>query len=176
MNKKGFTLVELLATVVILSIVVGFTIMATNGGFGKAKKKTEDIFIKTIEDALNIYIDSDAKKLSFYSGDSYAAEINKRFGKSRIYYMDNGSTLKFNAVINSDLTPLTESDMVNPANEKECKINGYLKIFRDEEYIYYYYINKSEFDCFTDNAGSITNLPCAFFDQTHGYIQPERCN
>ena len=176
MNDKGFTLVELLATIIVLGIIAGFTIVMTRVNIDNTKDKTEEIFVNTLEDAIKIYIDSDAKKLSFYSGDSYAAEINKRFGKSRIYYMDNGSTLKFNAVINSDLTPLTESDMVNPANEKECKINGYLKIFRDEEYIYYYYINKSEFDCFTDNAGSINNLPCAFFDQTHGYIQPERCN
>ena len=43
MNKKGFTLVELLATIVILGIVVGITMYSVNGGFKSAKEKTENV-------------------------------------------------------------------------------------------------------------------------------------
>ena len=60
MNKKGFTLVELLATLVIIGIVVGFTIVGINYNINNTKKKTEDIFIGTIKDAIKVYLDSDA--------------------------------------------------------------------------------------------------------------------
>ena len=38
MNNKGFTLVELLATVVLLAIIVGIVLVSTNGGFKKSKE------------------------------------------------------------------------------------------------------------------------------------------
>ena len=66
MNQKGFSLIELVATIVILGIVASITIFAVGGGFSKTKAKTEDVFIKTIEDSLNIFTDSsDAKSLTF---------------------------------------------------------------------------------------------------------------
>ena len=46
MNRKGFTLVELLATLVILGIVVGLGIVISGNVFGGAKEKTEGVFIK----------------------------------------------------------------------------------------------------------------------------------
>ena len=42
MNKKGFTLVELLSTIVILGIVVGLSIVAININIKKTKEKSED--------------------------------------------------------------------------------------------------------------------------------------
>ena len=54
MNEKGFTLVELLATLVILGIVVGITIVGLNINYRETKQKTEEIFVSTLEDALNL--------------------------------------------------------------------------------------------------------------------------
>ena len=38
MNSKGFTLVELLATVVLLAIIMGIVLVSTTGGFKKKHK------------------------------------------------------------------------------------------------------------------------------------------
>ena len=65
MNRKGFTLVELLATLVILGIIVGIVIISVSGSLGGAKEKTEEVFVDTIKDAMDVYLDSDAKELDF---------------------------------------------------------------------------------------------------------------
>lgn len=48
LNKKGFTLVELLAVIIILAIVVGITIPAVMTTTGKAKQKALDTAVDTI--------------------------------------------------------------------------------------------------------------------------------
>lgn len=157
MNKKGFTLVELLATIVILGILFGITLVLVNGGFGNAKEKSEDIFVKTISDALDIYIDTDARKLSFVDTGNC---INKTNGKIKLYKAED--TLNFQAVIDSSYSPLTENDLHNPANKNKdnynCNTDGTLEIYRDGDYVYYYKISKSSFGCL-NGTGDITNLP-----------------
>ena len=94
MGKKGFTLVELLATVVVLAIITSLTIVGVNASLTKAKNKTEDIFVKTINDAIGIYIDSDAKNLNF--GSDISCVINKTRGSVNVYKATN--TITFDAV------------------------------------------------------------------------------
>ena len=158
MNKKGFTLVELLATIVILGIVVGITVVTSTGVFKNTKGKTEEVFIGTIEDALNIYLDSDARKLSF--GSSVVCVLNKTHGKVNLYKATN--SLTFNDVISSSYSPLTLTELVNPANKDtdkyQCSAGGTLNVYRDADYIYYYKIDKSGFGCL-NSTGTLTNLP-----------------
>ena len=165
MNKRGFTLVELIATIAILGIVMSIAIFAANGGFSEAKNKTEDIFVKTLEDALNIYTDSDAKRLNFNTSSSVCT-IEKRFGDSKVYKVTNSVT--FNNVINSDYTPLTADEVVNPANEKvTCNLSAPVTIYRDDDYVYYYFFDKASFTCLTSDS-YITNLPYDCLKQLSG--------
>ena len=155
MNRKGFTLVELLATIVILGIVVGVTVVSINGIFGNTKKKTEDVFVKTLEDALNIYLDSDAHGLKF--SNTEVCIIAKKHGNVKVY--KSSDNLTFNDIINSRYSPLTESDIKNPANETvKCDLGAAVNIYRDGDYVYYYKVEKSNLKCLIDND-IITNLP-----------------
>ena len=155
MNKKGFTLVELLATLVILGIVVGITIVSVTSSFRNAKDKTENVFVGTLEDALDIYLDSDARKLGFST--TKTCTLNKTRGSVNVYKSTNALTFK--DIINSSYSSLVEQDLVNPANEKvACNSNVSVEIYRDDDYVYYYKVSKDNFGCLK-NGGYITNLP-----------------
>ncbi len=157
-KKNGFTLVELLATLVILGIVLTLVIVSVNANFDNAKKKTQDVFIKTIEDALSIYLDSDAKNLTYTQS---VRTIKKSHGNATLYKASQNLTFK--NVINSSFSPITTADLVNPANEKvKCNENAKIEIYRDSDYIYYYKVAKSAFNCLVVESGDsqdITNLP-----------------
>lgn len=156
MNRKGFTLTELLATLVILGIIAGIVLVSSLSGLGKAKDDTEEIFIKTIKDAMNIYLDSDAKDLTY---SDMVCSISKSHDTNVNIYKT--SEITFNEIINSKFHPLTESDLINPAN-KDVKCSNSLNIpvsvYRDDDYVYYYKIEKEYFGCL-NGTGVISNLP-----------------
>ena len=161
MNRKGFTLVELLATLVVLGIVVGITVATITGVFKGTKEKTEEVFIGTIKDALDMYISSDARKLNY--GSTVKCELSKTHGKVNLYEATDSVT--FEDVIDSTYSPITRADLHNPANKDkdtyECFKDGNygtLKVYRDDDYVYYYKISKSVFGCL-NSTGDITNLP-----------------
>lgn len=52
MNNKGFTLVELLATIIVLSIVIGITIPITINSLNKAKEREEKLLIANIRSSV----------------------------------------------------------------------------------------------------------------------------
>ena len=153
MNRRGFTLVELLATLVILGIVTSIVLIGINGGFNNAKDKTEDVFVKTVKDAMDIYLDSDAKKLNFSKVE--VCTLNKTHGKSKVYKSSDNITL--NNIINSEFHPITQDDLVNPVNSSKCDKNTIVNIYRDEDYVYYYEID-GDMGCLV-NTKSISILP-----------------
>ena len=57
MNKRGFTLIELLATLAVLGIIMGIVLVSSTFLFKDKKSDTEDVFVDTLKDAINIYID-----------------------------------------------------------------------------------------------------------------------
>ena len=119
MNNKGFTLVELLATIVILSIVAGIAFGIINVNLGKTKTSTEEVFVETIKDALDMYLASNAKKLNFTL--KCSNQLNKKHGNVNVYKV----VTNFVAVINSDYHPITQADLVNPANnDNTCNNDG----------------------------------------------------
>lgn len=163
MNNKGFTLTELLATIVVLAIVVGITLGIVNVNFGKTKKSTEEVFVGTIEDAMNMYLDSNAKELNFTT--MCTNKLNKTHGSVNVYKV----VTDFSEVIDSEYHPITQSDLVNPGNkEVSCSDASLIEIniYRDDDYVYYYKINKSEFGCLLNTSGEyssvISDLPEGF--------------
>lgn len=160
MNNKGFTLVELLATLVILALVVGLSLSAFNFNFGNAKKKTEEVFVDTLRDAVDTYLSSEFGNLKSY--DECPKPLEKKYNTNvRVYKVKDKITFK--DIIDSDYKPITESDLINPANEEKCNINAVINVYRDEDYIYYYSIDKNGLGCLKSVSGDydnvISNLP-----------------
>ena len=158
MNKKGFTLIELIAVIAILAIVMGITLVTTTTGFGKAKKKSENVFIGTVKDAINIYIDSsDAKKLNY---SKMGCMITKTHGNVSVYKAE----ITINDIINSEYSPISQDDLVNPSDkDKTCNVGAKITIYRDDDMVYYYLMERNNLDCLStcndNDCKYITNLP-----------------
>lgn len=168
MNRKGFTLLELLTTFVILGFIVLVSVFSISRAFNITKKKSEDVFVETIKDAMEMYLTSDdVKKLEFTT--ECRNTLNKSFGDRKVYK----KVITFNDVIYSEYKPIATSDFVNPANEDvQCNVNASLTIYRDEDYVYYYSVSKSSFGCLKNVSADeetgveyksiISNLPEGF--------------
>ena len=73
LNRKGFTLVELLAVIIILAVVVGITIPAILTTTGNAKKKAA-------QNAANVSADwFDRQYQSYLIGDPTMSQVNSYF-------------------------------------------------------------------------------------------------
>ena len=136
MNKKGFTLIELLATIVILGIVVGIAVVMVNVNINNAKKKTEEVFIDTIRDAMSMYLGEHGGSIK--SGGTKCSQIlDKKLSEGVQVYKKN---VKLEAVI-ADSNSLDKSELVNPATKKLCKSDIDVNIYADDDYVYYYKID-----------------------------------
>ena len=143
MNKKGFTLVELLATLVVLGIIFSLAIVGINYSMKNTKKKTEELFISTLRDAIEIYFD-DSANFASYKSDDWVMEgtISKENGNSTLYSLS--SPITFETIINSEYAPIVEADLRNPSTKILCDKNAKIYVFRDDDLVYYYYINKGD--------------------------------
>ena len=71
MNKKGFTLIELLAVLIVLGIVAGFASTSIVKIMNSSKAKSEETFVETIKDAMDVYLSGgEAKELTYFPCDS----------------------------------------------------------------------------------------------------------
>lgn len=164
MNRKGFTLVELLATIVLLSIVAGIVVVSMNVNLSKTKEKTEEVYVDSLRDAMDMYLSSSFSELK--TSEECSNEISKKYGSVKVYKVVNkdGNLLTFKDVMDSKYKPLTKSEFVNPANEDtECNDLAEINVYRDEDYVYYYNVSKSDLDCLlninSEYGTVISNLP-----------------
>ena len=158
MNRRGFTLIELLATLAVLGIITGIVLVSSTSLFKDKKSDTEDVFVDTLKDAIKIYIDElGGVELNGDPVCTIEKSIHPNGVGVGIYKVN---TIKFKNITNSKYKPLTEKDMINPANKvKECNIDAEIHIYADSDFAYYYKFTGSELGCLSKNTGVISNLP-----------------
>ena len=128
MNNKGYTLVELIATVVILSIVMGIATVGVVGVINRSKEKSEKIFVDKLENVIQTYINKNR-----YLGTLDASNDNSDivFGKCRRVDDDNNcdgdiqevklyrySPIQLSQLANEDF--IKGGQIINPKNKKNC--------------------------------------------------------
>ena len=156
MNRKGFTLIELLATFVVLGVIISITVIGISDIFGAAKNKTEEVFVGTIRDAMDMYLtSSQAKRLNFLY--ECGNKIGKSYGERTVRY---AGYINFENVFSSEYHPITSDEFENPANEEKCEPTSGIRIYRDDDYVYYYKI-EGDLGCLSKNM-VISNLPEGF--------------
>ena len=156
MNKRGFTLIELLATLAVLGIITGIVLVSSTSLFKDKKSDTEDVFVDTLKDAIKIYID-ELGGVDLNGCPVCTIKKSIHPNEVGIYEVE---TITFRNITNSKYKPLTEKDMINPANkDKECNIDAEIHIYADSDFAYYYKFTGSDLKCLSKNTGVISNLP-----------------
>lgn len=152
MNRKGFTMIELLAVIVVLGIVLAITFPNLTNAFKSGKIKSEEAFTDRLSQSIDSYVTlnsgsirftSDGQAIKTYGGNNYDVDIYK-------------GTITMNTIISSNI--ITEKDYKNSGNENvECNVNAEIEVYRDSDYVYCHKIKKDSLGCLTDEYKNTIN-------------------
>ena len=125
MNNKGFTLVELIATIVILALVMSIGAISVTSIIKSAKEKNYNILIDNVKSATEIYY-QECRYVNNYDNSPIDCSI-----VDDGYVITLGKLVQYGYLKSDD-----NSTIINPLNEEDitdCEIkivydNGYLKI------------------------------------------------
>ena len=112
MNRKGFTLLELLVVITILSIIIIFLIPNTFAMLEKGNKENCQSLIDSIESSAKMYVMNNKYKLGF--------ECN------------SPKNIKFKTLVNSGDLALGESNqLINPLTNEEISLENTVEVIFD---------------------------------------------
>ena len=174
MNKRGFTLVEMLATITILGLVLGIASISVIHTIENSKTRSEKLFVDNLSKSIDAYLD--------WNGSSLIKDVNslKKFEKcanyvgneckntyqveAYLYKKSDGDLVGLRDLI--ELKLIDEQKFINPRNKKKClegDINPKIYVYRDSEFIFYYYIDLTgdNTTCGIEKNGVINTLPGA---------------
>jgi len=109
MKKKGFTLVELLGVIVLLSLLVMLVIPSIVGSLKKQGNKTDELMLDMIEKAASSYIEDDGSFID-KNGNSYCITISELVDKE---YLKDNVEYEGKDITNSKSIQVNYSDGVN---------------------------------------------------------------
>lgn len=146
MNRKGFTMIELLAVIVVLGIVLIITFPNISDIFKGSKLKSEEAFMDRISQSIDSYVTLNSSNITFEKQDG---TFKKVLGTKEQPVDVYKGTITMNTIISSNI--ITEKDYKNPGNENvECNVNAEIEVYRDSDYVYCHKIKKDSLGCLTD--------------------------
>lgn len=149
MNKKGFTLVELLATIIILGLLTTVTITTVTSYYGKSKTKSEEAFRKQLTKTIESYITLNGSSKTYTSKGTYYKCHASGDGTKCDATSLSEATTTLGAVKGDNLT--NNNNFTNPGNDQECLDDTSITIYRDSDYVYCFV---AKFDCLTEDKDS----------------------
>ena len=135
LNKKGFTLIELIAVIVILSIILVFVVPNLLDTYKRSKLKTEKAFVDQLSKGIESYITLYNADLNFVA-DGKATKIVEKKDKDNkivrdeysvdIYKVNEG--IKVKDIIDKNI--IEASEYRNPGNrEATCSQDAIIYIY-----------------------------------------------
>ena len=146
MGRKGFTLVELIATIVISSLVIGFATYGVIGIINNSKNKSEEIFVDKLEVAIEEFIELESRSFNKYNtlevpikkcvNSSCSGEF-REVEVSEYYYNDKKNNVVRNLYLNDlvDENLFDDNRLINPVNKLDClnNVNPIIRVFKDSD-------------------------------------------
>lgn len=146
MNRKGFTMIELLAVIVVLGIVLIITFPNISDIFKGSKLKSEEAFIDRISQSIDSYVTLNSSSIGFLE----AGTAQKNYGGTDHNVNIYKGTITIQTIINDGI--ITEKDYKNPGNENVgCNVNAEIEVYRDSDYVYCHKIKKDSLECLTQD-------------------------
>lgn len=147
MNRKGFTMIELLAVIVVLGIVLIITFPNISDIFKGSKLKSEEAFMDRISQSIDSYVTLNSSNITF---DKQTGTFEKVLGTATQTVDVYKGTITIQTIINDGI--ITEKDYKNPGNENVgCNVNAEIEVYRDSDYVYCHKIKKDSLECLTQD-------------------------
>lgn len=145
MNRKGFTMIELLVVIVVLGIVLAITFPNLTNAFKSGKIKSEEAFTDRLSQSIDSYVTLNSSSIVFKSdGTAKKTDADKKTDVN-IYK----GTITIQDIINDGI--INEKDYKNPANENvNCNKDAQIDVYRDSDYVYCHKIKKDSLGCLTE--------------------------
>ena len=140
MNKKGFTLIELIAVIVVLALILVITFPNLTNVFKNSKLKNEQIFVDRLSQTIDSYVSLNSYQITF---EDYGT--GTKTGSNGTVSIYKG-TITVQNIINDKI--ITAEDYINPGNkEVQCNKNAEIEVYRDSDYVYCHKVKKDALDC-----------------------------
>jgi len=153
MNRKGFTLIEVLAVIIILGIILVFVVPSIMDIYKNSKLKSEEIFIKRLSQSIDSYVKLNNDEITFTDGGT----ANKTEEGSSYQVTLVKGTISVQDIIDSKL--LSNENYINAGNkEASCNINdNIIEVYKDSDYVYCYKVQKESLECLTNEYKAFLN-------------------
>lgn len=147
MNRKGFTLIEVLAVIIILGIILVFVVPSIMDIYKNSKLKSEEIFIKRLSQSIDSYVKLNSDEMSF--ADAGKAIKNEESSSYQVTLVKG--TISVQDIIDSKL--LFKENYINAGNkEAVCNTNdNIIEVYKDSDYVYCHKVQVSELECLTED-------------------------
>lgn len=145
MNRKGFTMIELLAVIIVLGLVFTITFPNLTSAFKSGKLKSEEAFVNRVSEAVDSYVTLNSSDITF---NNYG-EGTKTYGGQEHTVTIYIGTIYVNNIISAGI--ISANDYKNPNNEEtNCSTNLPIEVYRDSDFVYCHKIPKTSIDCLTE--------------------------
>lgn len=176
-NRKGFTLIELIAVIVILSIILIVVTPNLIETYKESKLKSEGLFIKQLTKSVESYVSLYGSEMTFTeeSGTYYKQKTIKtkescQVDRNEVKVYKSETTIQ--EIINKNI--IEESEYRNPGNkDTKCNPEAEIEVYRDSDYVYCFKIRKDAKDakeameCLTQEyKDSIKETTCETLDNS----------
>jgi len=151
MNRKGFTLIELIAVIVLLGIILVLTYPSMANAFKNARLKNEEIFLDRLSETIDSYVTLNSDKINFNNTISGTKTTENNSSYTVTVYK---GTIKIEDLIDDDL--IVKNDFINPGNKDvTCKTTAEIEVYRDSDYVYCHKIRKDSLGCLSSEFSSL---------------------